>query len=86
MRYSRHKSDIGDGSVGDVRVKARLFEDRRDKSKFEVGGTEPVDREELITERMSGRRAGRQALTNVEGMGSRAQVGVVMPESDLLNS
>lgn len=41
-------------------------------------GTEPVVREELITEMMSGLMEGRQALIRVEGMGSRAQVGVFM--------
>ena len=39
-----------------------------------------------MMERMSGERAGRQALTSVEGMGSRVQVGVLMPESDLQSS
>lgn len=47
-------------------------------------GTEPVDREECMTERMSGQIAGRQALTNVVGRGSSAQVAIFMQDSVLL--
>ena len=41
-------------------------------------GTDPVWREELTMERISGERTGRQVLTSAEGIGSRVQVGVFM--------
>ena len=43
------------------------------------GGTVPEDREELIAVVMSEERVGRQALTKLEGMGSRVQVAVFIP-------
>ena len=43
------------------------------------GGTMPEDREEVIVVVMSEERAGSQALTKLEGMGSRVQVAVFVP-------
>lgn len=47
------------------------------------GSTQPVDREELMIEVMSGERAGRQALMRVDGTGSSKQVDGFMPSSSL---
>lgn len=45
-----------------------------------AGGTWPVEREEFIVAVMRGPIVERQVLTKVEGIGSRAQVAVLMPE------
>ena len=47
---------------------------------FRAEGMRPVDREEFIMLVMNGEREGRQAITRVEGIGSRMQVEVFMPE------
>ena len=41
---------------------------------FRAGGTRPVDREQLMILVMKGESEGRQAITSVEGIGSRMQV------------
>ena len=50
------------------------------------GGTRPVNREEFITEMIRGKSVGRQVMARVEGMGSRMQVEVFMPESMAVRS
>ena len=45
-----------------------------------AGGTEPVDREEFIMLVISGVSEGRQAMTKVDGIGSRVQEEAFMPE------
>ena len=45
-----------------------------------------MNREELITEVIRGKSEGRQAMARVEGMGSRMQVEVFMPESMAVRS
>jgi len=50
------------------------------------GGTMPEVREELMISVMSGATEERQAVTRVEGMGSRGQVEDLMPESILERS
>ena len=50
---------------------------------FRVSGTEPELKEELMMLMMSGEMGGRQFLTRVDGMGSRAQVELFMPTMSL---
>ncbi len=45
-----------------------------------------ADREEFIVAVINGERAGKQALTKPEGMGSRVQVAVFIPVMSLKRS
>ena len=69
-----------------VGVQAGLSEDWFDGSKLNEGGTISEVREEFRMSVMSGVRLGRQALTRVEGMGSKGQVEGLMPDSILERS
>ena len=51
-----------------------------------AGGTKPDDREEFIMLVMSGESTGKQAVTRVEGIGSRMLVEDFMPEVMVLRS
>lgn len=57
LKYIRQKREIVVCICWDLRVKARSFEDRCNRGILTGGGAE-TDREEMITERMSGQRAG----------------------------
>ena len=49
-------------------------------------GTEPEVREELMICVMRGEMAGRQSLTKLDGMGSKTQVEVLMPDVKVVSS
>ena len=53
FKYFRQKREIGDGSVvvEDVRIQTRFWRIGVTEASLRARGTEPVDREELITER-----------------------------------
>ena len=49
-------------------------------------GTEPELKEDLMMSMISGEMAGRQSFTSLDGMGSRAQVELLMPATSLDSS